>query len=129
VSRTEIPIVPVARVAAVVVSGGRLEPSIVVAHGEYDLSNSADLLACLERAISSNDAAVILDLSAVTFMDASTLGVIARANGLLEDESRTLVLRGPSSLARRIVHLCGLSHVLEPVDAAGPALRWGDPDR
>jgi anti-sigma B factor antagonist len=129
VTRTEIPIVSVSRVAAVVVPGGRLEPSIVVARGEYDLSNSADLLASLERAISCNDVAVILDLSAVTFMDASTLGVIARANGLLEDESRTLVLRGPSSFARRIVHICGLSHLLEPVDAAGATCRWGDPDR
>jgi anti-sigma B factor antagonist len=125
VTHTEMPIVSLTRVAAVVVPGGRLESSIVVAHGEYDLSNSADLRASLVRAISCNDVAVILDLSAVTFMDASTLGVIARANELLADESRRLVLRGLSSFARRIVHICGLSHLLEPVDAAGACGQMG----
>ena len=88
-------------------------PTVVVAQGEYDLSNAADLLATLTRAIVHNDATVILDLGGVTFMDASTLRVIARASELLEARARTFVLREPSTFAHRILDICGLAHLVE----------------
>ena len=96
--------------------GGR---SVVWLRGEHDLATVGALFEIVARAIAFGDADVVLDLSAVEFMDASTVGVIIAASELLGRGSRSLVLRSPSRCARRLIELCGLSDLLETVDA-GP---------
>ena len=61
-----------------------------------------------------DDADVVVDLSGVEFMDASTVGTIVRTRNLLGSRSRSLTLRSPSSCARRVLHACHLAALVEP---------------
>jgi hypothetical protein len=78
--------------------------------------------------MAANDAAIVVDLSEVELMSASTLGVIVKAQALLREQSRSLTVRYPSTFVRRIIGICGLEDLLGPSgqerDAvAGDALR------
>jgi anti-anti-sigma factor len=67
----------------------------------------------LSGAIAFGGADLILDLSAVEFLDASTVRVIVAAGEFLRVRSRSLVLRSPSSCAHRVLDLCGLAGLVE----------------
>jgi anti-anti-sigma regulatory factor len=56
----------------------------------------------------------VVDLSAVSFMDAATISVIIRAIGVLRGHARSLCLRDPSSCARLILGICALESLIEP---------------
>jgi len=87
---------------------------------EHDISTVEPLSEIIARAISLDDADVELDLSDVQFMSAATVGVIVRTREWLQLQSRSLILRSPSNIARRLCDLCGLDYLDEPdpVDAA-----------
>jgi anti-anti-sigma factor len=76
--------------------------------GEHDIGTSAELAVAFARAMTRDDADVVVDLSEVAFMSASTAGLLARTRAALRLESRSLVLRAPSRSAARILGLCGL---------------------
>jgi anti-anti-sigma factor len=67
----------------------------------------------LSGAIAFGGADLILDLSAVQFLDASTVRVIVAASEFLRTRSRSLVLRSPSTCAQRVLGLCDLSGLVE----------------
>jgi hypothetical protein len=71
------------------------------------------------QAITLGGADLVVDLSRVEFMDAATIGVIVWARELLRARSRSLVVRSPSTCARRVLELCELSDLVDPrpVDA------------
>ncbi len=89
------------------------EPTIVPLSGEHDLSTRRALAELLARAISDTDGGIAVDLRLVSFMDASTLGLLAGAGGFLGAHDRTLVLRAPSPIARRVIEVGGLGPFLE----------------
>jgi anti-anti-sigma factor len=89
------------------------EPAIVPLSGEHDLSTRRALAELLARAISDTDGSIVVDLRLVSFMDASTLGLLAGAGGFLGARDRTLVLRAPSPFARRVIEVGGLGPFLE----------------
>ena len=78
--------------------------------GEHDLSTDDALCLTLARAISLDSAGLVLDLSQVSFMAASTLGVIVRAREFLQQRSRSLTVRSPSAAVLRVVRACGLNY-------------------
>ena len=80
---------------------------------EQDLSTVDALSQTLARAFALDDADVVLDLSGVQFMGATTIDVIVRAKYALDLRSRTLTLRSPSESAQRVVDLCGLAELVE----------------
>lgn len=88
--------------------------TVVWLRGEHDVSTVAALSQTIARAIALDDGDLVVDLSAVKFMDAATVGVIIRARDFLRLQSRSLVLRSPSSCASRILDLCDLGDLLEP---------------
>ncbi len=93
-------------------------PSRVVAlWGEYDASNADALWDRLTRVIDADDVDLVLDLGAVSFLDASTLTVFIKAKAALDRESRRFALRSLSIPAVRIVEICGLRCLVE--DAFG----------
>jgi anti-anti-sigma factor len=96
--------------------------TVVWLRGEHDASTVAVLSEALARAIANDDADVVVDLSGVQFMDAATVGVISWAREVLGVRSRSLVLRSPSSCARRVLELCDEAALLGGADAA-PAPR------
>jgi anti-anti-sigma factor len=101
-------------------AGTGLDPTVASLRGEHDLCSVPALCETLAEAIADGGADLILDLSAVEFLDASTVRVIAAAREFLGARSRSLVLRAPSSCAQRVIDLCGLSSLVEH-DAAPQA--------
>lgn len=57
---------------------------------------------------------LVVDLSGIQFMDASTIGAIIRTRDELRPQLLSLTLRSPSTFARRILGLCGLTDLLDP---------------
>ena len=97
-----------------VASGGDGRSTIVRLQGEHDASTKALLLAAFRRAVVLDDANVVADLAAVTFMDASTVGVLVNAQNRLRAQARSLAVRAPSRAAQRILELCGLAELYGP---------------
>ncbi len=81
--------------------------------GEHDLSTDSALCLALARAIALDGAGLIVDLSGVEFMGASTLGVIAQAE-LLRQRSASFTVRSPATFLRRVISACGLDDLLTP---------------
>jgi anti-anti-sigma factor len=103
--------------SSVIVSRRRLSArrrTVVRLRGEHDVSTVAALSETLAGAMALDDCDLVVDLSEVEFMGAATIGVLVRARVLLRLRSRSLVLRSPSSCARRILDLCGQGDLLEP---------------
>jgi anti-sigma B factor antagonist len=107
--------------------GSEIGPIVVWLWGEHDVSTDTALCLTLARAIAVGRAGVIVDLSGVEFMGASTLGVIARARELLRQGSASLTVRSPSAFVRRVIGVCGLDDLLgagpeKAADVTGEAL-------
>jgi anti-sigma B factor antagonist len=94
-------------------AGTGLDPTVASLRGEHDLSTVPALCEMLAEAIADGGADLILDLSAVQFLDASTVRVIAAAGEFLAARSRSLTLRSPSRCAQHVIDLCGLSGLVE----------------
>jgi anti-anti-sigma factor len=88
--------------------------------GEHDLATVVELSATLARAITLGEGDLVVDLSRIEFMDASTVGVLTWARELLRVRSRSLVVRSPSACARRVLELCDLSDRIDPRSADTP---------
>jgi anti-anti-sigma factor len=92
-------------VATVSTAGGHEHVVRIV--GDLDVSNVDRLRAALD-AIDDPLATIVVDLSALSFMDSSGLGA------LLERHRRgaSITLRNPSTIVRRVVTATGLDDVL-----------------
>jgi anti-anti-sigma factor len=97
-------------------AGTATAPSIIWLRGEHDLATDGELRRTLARAIAHNNADIVVDLSRVEFMGASTLGVIVAAWNSLRQESRSLTMRSPSPHVRRVIGICGLQNLLSSED-------------
>src|SRR5579863_3205471 len=89
-------------------------PTIVWLLGEHDIATDGALRRTFERAIALNDAEIVIDLSKMELMSASTLGVILAVRDTLRQQSRSLTMRAPSPHVRRVIGICGLQHLLIP---------------
>jgi len=89
-------------------------PTIIWLQGEHDIATDGALRRTLARAVALNDAEIVVDLSNVELMSASTLGVILGARDTLRQQSRSLTMRAPSPHVRRVIRICGLQHLLIP---------------
>lgn len=85
---------------------------VVQLHGEHDLATVGDLAVSLAAA-SVVPGDLIVDLSDVTFFDASPIAVLVGAHLDLEAGGRHLRLRSPTPWGRRHLGLCGLTPLIE----------------
>lgn len=78
----------------------------VVAHvtGEVDIATCGRLRDAIEPHLGPRQR-VVLDLSGVSFMDSSCLRVLEHAGTVLSADGGSLVVRNPSSAARRLLSL------------------------
>lgn len=74
--------------------------------GEHDISTIEGLSLLFVEAIHGGADPLVIDLSGVTFMDASVVGLLIRTGAVLSEDSRSLVLQAPSRQARRVLDLC-----------------------
>lgn len=94
------------------------EFTVVWVRGEHDLATKVSLVVAIARAAQRDDADLLVDLSEVTFMDASTIGALVGSRNRLRAHSQSLQLRAPSPPARRVLEMCDLAHLIHS-DAAG----------
>ena len=100
---------------------------VVWLRGEHDISTAAELAADLTRAGAIDDSDIVVDLSEVQFMDASTIGVVLKTRDALLGRSRWLSLRAPARHTRRILEVCGLAELIDAPprsEAAGALGSW-----
>jgi anti-anti-sigma factor len=82
--------------------------------GEHDIATKDSLVVAIAYAGQLEHADVFVDLSELTFMDASTIGAIVGSANRLRSHSQSLALRAPSPRALRVLDLCGLAPLVHP---------------
>jgi anti-anti-sigma factor len=102
---------------------GDADCTVVWVRGEQDVATRVSLAVALARAGQLEDAPLLVDLSSVTFMDASTMGALVASGNRLRLRGQSLQLRAPSPRALRVLELCGLAHLIQQQ----PARRTGAP--
>lgn len=95
---------------------------VVWVRGEHDLTTRVHLSVVITEAARLDAGDVVVDLSGVTFMDASTIGTLVGARNRLAAQSRSLSVRAPSLRARRVLDLCELAHLIDELPAAAQRL-------
>jgi anti-anti-sigma factor len=80
----------------------------VTLSGEVDSETSAMLDAELDAVIGADARFVVLDLSAVTFLDSSGLRSIVRARNALAERDGRLTCAGLSAAAAKVLEISGL---------------------
>jgi anti-sigma B factor antagonist len=84
--------------------------AVVVATGEIDLYTAPAMRACLVAAAESSSR-VLIDLSGVTFLDSTGLGVMLGALGRAGQDDQSVVLVGSTNLVRRVLEITRLDQV------------------
>ena len=116
---------PVKRPSVTVCRRGSADPvsdplrTVVQVRGDHEYATQAQLSESIARAAGLDDTDIVVDLSGVTFMDASTISTLVRARNCLHTRLRALTLVAPSPLARRLLDVCGLTFLIE--DDRAPA--------
>ena len=95
--------------------------------GEQDVATKVSLMNAIACAAQREPADLLVDLSNVTFMDASIIGAIVGSRARLRARSQSLELRAPSPRARRVIDLCGLAHLVHPATEATVDVDRGGP--
>jgi anti-sigma B factor antagonist len=101
--------------------------TVVWVSGDHDASSALSLASVIERSSDLDNAGVVVDLSEVTFMDASVVGTLVRARNRLHARGLSLQVRSPSAIALRLLELCGVTDLLLAGWGVAPALAtWVD---
>ena len=86
---------------------------VVIVHGSLDLPEVGPLRAALQEICAGDCPAVVIDLSDVTFIGSSGLGVLVQAKQELDKLERSLVLRGVGPRIRRTFQVTHLDQVFD----------------
>jgi anti-sigma B factor antagonist len=86
--------------------------AIIKVTGELDLGTAAPLWAVLQNHVAAGRRFLRLDVSGLTFLDATALSGITRAHQDLLANRGTLVITGVRSLVARVLRMTGLDEVL-----------------
>lgn len=91
---------------------GGLYSATVAAMGELDLAAAEPLRRLLEQQRRMGHRHVSVDTSAVTFIDATALGVLADVHQQYLDRRCTMTLTGVNPVVQRLLRITGLDDVL-----------------
>lgn len=97
-------------------------PAVVTAEGELDAYVAPDLTAAFEEIRGATTA--VADLTAVSFLDSTALGIVVRAVRELNERGGRMLVVLPTSSARRIFEITRLDRAL-PVAATLADAREG----
>jgi anti-sigma B factor antagonist len=95
----------------------RAGPMVITLRGEQDVSVAADLQEMLALATLGGRGDLVVDLTAVSFVDLAIVRALTRSREVLNIQSRDLFVRGPSATVSRALELCGLLDAAEPEPA------------
>jgi anti-anti-sigma factor len=94
--------------------------TVVVLRGEADMSTTSVPSEAMSWVIASRTGDVVIDLAELEFIDSATVHVVADAQQLLARAGRTMTFRSPSRLATRVLHVFGLSDLIEAREEVQP---------
>lgn len=100
--------------------------AVVRAEGELDAYAAPDLADALVKLFDEEN--VVFDLTAVTFMDSTALGLVARAVRELRELGTRVHVVLPESTARRIFEITTLDRVLPVSESVSDALATAPSD-
>ena len=89
---------------------------VVVLGGEVDLYTAPELKQELHRLVAEGATQVVIDMTATTFIDSTTLGVLLSVVKRVRPEGGTVVLVCPDRNVRRIFEITLLDRVFPIVD-------------
>jgi anti-sigma B factor antagonist len=81
--------------------------SVIAVRGEVDLHTAPKVQYAIERAAANEGAAVVVDMSSITFIDSTALSMLARAKRSLDEQSISFRIAEPSSPVERIFSVTG----------------------
>jgi anti-anti-sigma factor len=90
--------------------------AIVAVRGDLDLQVAERVVAEIEKVEERAPAVLVIDLSRLSFLDSSGMGVIAAAQARAVEAGRRIVLVKPPYSVRRAFELSGFDEVIEVVD-------------
>ena len=93
---------------------------VVQLAGELDLYNAEDVRTALTQAIATTPGRIVVDMSAVEFVDSTALGVLIEARARLGEDA--LLLAAPQLETRRTLQVSGLDRHLPVHDSVDDAL-------
>ena len=103
--------------------------ALLAVQGEIDIATSPRLIAALNDAVTDTTGAVLVDLSAVEFMDSTGLALLIRAQRRMSRRGRGFAVVCPDGPVRRIFELTDMVEALRvrpsreaAVSAAGDGL-------
>lgn len=92
------------------------ERAVVTVRGDFDLQVAERVVAELAKVEEAAPALLVIDLSGLSFMDSSGMGVIAAAQARAVEAGRRIVLVRPPYTVRRAFELSGFDDVVTVVD-------------
>ena len=99
------------------------EPTVIAPEGELDFARVGDFRAALWDAAREGAAAVVVDLSQVSFIDSSGLGALVELHNRLRRSGRRLAVVAPGGSAPAVLlDLAGLRGRLPTSATRGAAL-------
>lgn len=92
------------------IDGGRDDSGrrVVKLVGEIDIANADALGEELDRLIGDGSVRLVVDLSALEFMDSSGIAMLLRTAGRVD----SIAVRNPTDVVRRIIECTGLADTL-----------------
>ncbi|QWZ10076.1 STAS domain-containing protein [Nocardioides panacis] len=90
--------------------------------GEVDVYTVGGLRDALSECLAAGDLRIVVDLTDVTFMDSSGLGVLVGGLKKVNSVGGSLRLVGPSSMLRRMLKTTGLTRVFDLYDSLADLL-------
>jgi anti-sigma B factor antagonist len=89
------------------------ESWLITAAGEIDLATSPELRALIRDVLAKEGSRyLVIDLSAVTFLDSTGLGVLVWAHHRMRARSGDLTLAGPNETCLRLLELTQLARLI-----------------
>ena len=85
--------------------------------GELDVLSIRLGSAALREALGERPQTIVLDMSEVSFIDSSGLGLLIRAKREIEERGGRLIVSRLSTAAKRFIDLARLNEWFDPVDA------------
>ncbi|RZU46606.1 SpoIIAA-like anti-anti-sigma regulatory factor [Krasilnikovia cinnamomea] len=86
----------------------------LIATGEIDMASAEQVTAAAGKALTTHTPAhLIIDLTAVTFLDSTGIAALLAARHLAEEQSCTLRVTGIHGIVERVLDVTGLLGVLD----------------
>lgn len=99
---------------------------VMVVRGVLDLPEVAAFREVFAKVVATDCPDVVVDLTDVTFVGSSGLGLLLQAHRDLQAAGRTLVVKGTDGSIRRAFEITHLDYLLEPAEEPSAASEGSD---